>query len=460
MLQVASHLKSHALKSAQTQPSRSAPASNGPQGAFEAMIDDNAAETKAAAKDQGPKAESPQASRPAKSKPASGKTDTKAEPAGDNAKVGKADKADTADKAEKPDMPAVNEKPIEIAADTVTNPADVADKPATDETPVEVAAAVTTTVLPPATPAQPAIPVDLQAPAPAEDATQDQAPVIATVAEQKPLDPTALQGNIEKPTDGNQPAEAAQTAEGEQVPAKPMEQAQPTEDKPAHLPLSEDDKARIAGARGEVAGTADKADKTPRTSADTLPTQTDNGAAAPKTADAVAPQLHAATSPTTTNTAGNAAAANTAAAGQTPTQAAAAVPLSGVGVAIANKALDGKKSFEIRLDPPELGRIEVHLHLDRDGNVTSRLIADRQDTLDLFKRDSSGLERALQDAGLKTSDNGMQFSLRDQSLNQQDKNSADTANIIVQDDSLPAADIPVQSYGRLLGGSGGLDIRV
>ena len=82
----------------------------------------------------------------------------------------------------------------------------------------------------------------------------------------------------------------------------------------------------------------------------------------------------------------------------------------------------GKNHFEIRLDPPELGRIEVRLDVDRDGHVTSRLIADRSDTLDLLRRDASGLERALQDAGLKTADNGLQFSLRDQTMGREQSN--------------------------------------
>ena len=73
----------------------------------------------------------------------------------------------------------------------------------------------------------------------------------------------------------------------------------------------------------------------------------------------------------------------------------AAIPLAGVAIEIAGKALAGKNHFEIRLDPPELGRIEVRLDVDRDGNVTSRMIADRSDTLDLLRRDAAGLERAL-----------------------------------------------------------------
>ncbi len=137
------------------------------------------------------------------------------------------------------------------------------------------------------------------------------------------------------------------------------------------------------------------------------------------------------------------------------------VPLAGLAIDIAGKALEGKNRFEIRLDPPELGRIEVRLDVDRDGNVTSRLTVDRADTLDLLRRDASGLERALQDAGLKTADNGLQFSLRDQSMSQQQTNTgADTAQIVVKDETLPTIDVIPQNYGRLAGQGNGLDIRV
>jgi flagellar hook-length control protein FliK len=142
---------------------------------------------------------------------------------------------------------------------------------------------------------------------------------------------------------------------------------------------------------------------------------------------------------------------------------AAAVPIAGVAIEIATQALAGKNHFEIRLDPPELGRIEVRLDVDRDGHVTSRLIADRSDTLDLLRSDASGLERALQDAGLKTTDNGLQFSLRDQSMGQQQNtpsSSTNTTQIVVQDQALPAGEVPQALYSRLAGLRGGVDIRV
>jgi flagellar hook-length control protein FliK len=139
----------------------------------------------------------------------------------------------------------------------------------------------------------------------------------------------------------------------------------------------------------------------------------------------------------------------------------AAVPLAGLAIEIAGKTLAGKNRFEIRLDPPELGRIEVRLDVDRDGNVTSRLTVERADTLDLLRRDAAGLERALQDAGLKTADNGLQFSLRDQTMNQQQaSDSSDTAQLVVQDETQPPIDVIPRNYGRLAGQGGGLDIRV
>ena len=145
----------------------------------------------------------------------------------------------------------------------------------------------------------------------------------------------------------------------------------------------------------------------------------------------------------------------------TPMPQAAAVPISGIAIEIAGKALAGKNRFDIRLDPPELGRIDVRLDVDKNGQVTSHLTVDRADTLDLLRRDSAGLERALQDAGLKTSDNGLQFSLRDQSMSQQQNNAPTpgATQLAVEDDTLSAA-ATARGYARYAGMGSGIDIRV
>jgi chemotaxis protein MotD len=144
-----------------------------------------------------------------------------------------------------------------------------------------------------------------------------------------------------------------------------------------------------------------------------------------------------------------------------PVSAAQPVPINALAVEIAGQARAGNSRFEIRLDPPELGRIDVRLDVDRDGNVTSRLVIERADTYDLLRRDQSTLERALQQAGLKTSDNALEFSLRDQGLAQQrddDSPSRSTKAMIVEGEIAPTE--AASGYARLLGARGGIDIRV
>ncbi len=137
-----------------------------------------------------------------------------------------------------------------------------------------------------------------------------------------------------------------------------------------------------------------------------------------------------------------------------------AIPLANLPVEIAAKAKDGINRFDIRLDPPELGRIDVRLDIDRNGHVTSRLMVERPETLDLLRRDAPQIERALQDAGLKTSDQGMQFSLRDQSFADQTDSLPLAASLVLPQDDIVPLEAIRQGYGQLIGLGGGIDIRV
>jgi flagellar hook-length control protein FliK len=134
--------------------------------------------------------------------------------------------------------------------------------------------------------------------------------------------------------------------------------------------------------------------------------------------------------------------------------------LAALPIEIAARAKDGINRFEIRLDPPELGRIDVRLDIDRSGHVTSRLMVERPETLDLLRRDAPQIERALQDAGLKTSDLGMQFSLRDQTFADQNDSLPSAARLVLPQDDIVPLEAMRQGYGRLLGLGGGIDIRV
>jgi flagellar hook-length control protein FliK len=268
-----------------------------------------------------------------------------------------------------------------------------------------------------------------------------------------PKAPTGKQSDSGKPADGKKQIESDQSANETTDASQTTTKAtpEPHADKPQFV-VNESDKDHVAEARGEPLANGHHAN-----SDAPAPVSADSSIAAPKIIADTGTQT---TVPTTQAHAAPAAAAPATLVSQ-PGPQAAAIPLSGVAIEIAGKALAGKNRFDIRLDPPELGRIEVRLDVDRDGNVTSRLTVDRADTLDLLRRDASGLERALQDAGLKTADNSLQFSLRDQSMNQQQTGGgSDTVQLVVNDDTPPAIDAIPQNYGRLAGTGGGLDIRV
>ncbi|MCB1491972.1 MAG: flagellar hook-length control protein FliK [Rhodobiaceae bacterium] len=113
-----------------------------------------------------------------------------------------------------------------------------------------------------------------------------------------------------------------------------------------------------------------------------------------------------------------------------------AVPLrmDAIALKINQAARAGETQFQIRLDPPELGRIDVKLDIGHDGQVKAHLTADRQETLDMLQRDARALHKALETTGLKLEDNALQFSMRDQgSSGRQDGRTANTPDGLAND---------------------------
>ena len=140
---------------------------------------------------------------------------------------------------------------------------------------------------------------------------------------------------------------------------------------------------------------------------------------------------------------------------------AAAIPQ--IAGEMAMRFRQGQSRFEIRLDPPELGRIDVRIEVDSDGHVHSRLMVEKTETLDLLKADQRALERALHDAGFKSEQNSVSFSLRDErgghakSEQQQSMNEANVRNDPEDDPARLAAEL---AYRATMRGPGGIDLRV
>ncbi|MEO8300977.1 MAG: flagellar hook-length control protein FliK, partial [Rhizomicrobium sp.] len=97
----------------------------------------------------------------------------------------------------------------------------------------------------------------------------------------------------------------------------------------------------------------------------------------------------------------------------------AAPNLPALAVEIVAKSQSGAKQFDIRLDPPELGRVDVRLSIDATGKASAHLSADQPQTLHLLQKDAPMLTRALREAGLDVSQDGLNFSLRQQGQGQQ-----------------------------------------
>ena len=143
--------------------------------------------------------------------------------------------------------------------------------------------------------------------------------------------------------------------------------------------------------------------------------------------------------------------------------AAATVPVAHLALQIASQARKGLSRFEIRMDPPELGRVDVRLDMGSDGSVTTRMIVERAETLDLLQRDARALERALGDAGFSAGEGSLQFSLKGEGFaGHQDRDGTPGQRADAAGPNGPAIDMQTaqSAYPRAWASDRALDIRV
>jgi flagellar hook-length control protein FliK len=139
----------------------------------------------------------------------------------------------------------------------------------------------------------------------------------------------------------------------------------------------------------------------------------------------------------------------------TPDQASFAA----LGVSIATKTKDGERQFDIKMDPAELGKVDVRISVDATGKAQAHLAVQHPQTLQLLQNDKGTLERSLRDAGLNLSNNGLNFSLQGE---QQSSTPTFTArNRALSISAVQAVDpISTSSSASLVSSDSRLDIRV
>ncbi len=242
--------------------------------------------------------------------------------------------------------------------------------------------------------------------------------VVAEAAAQQP----APAAPVEQTVAAAAPVDA-QTAPGVQIAAvQAGETAKPQAPAETKSPARTDATESAAAAPEQAQSTepgntdllaVDAAQPEPAARAETAPAETATPKAAPQAQPAAATNMavHGAAPATQTQTAAPAAAITQ----HVEVSAEAAKPnVATLAVEISARSQSGARQFDIRLDPPELGRVEVRLSIDAAGKASAHLTAEQPQTLELLQKDATVLARALRDAGLDVSQNSLNFSLRHQ----------------------------------------------
>ena len=138
-------------------------------------------------------------------------------------------------------------------------------------------------------------------------------------------------------------------------------------------------------------------------------------------------------------------------------------PAEQISVQIAKGVKEGASTINVQLNPDNLGRVEVKLEL-QDGQVKATVTADRPETLQLLKNDSSSLQQSLRDAGLNADAGSLSFNLRGDQQRQanQDQNQGQERRARGLDLSADA-DTPVAvtpAAARFISSARGVDINV
>ena len=82
-----------------------------------------------------------------------------------------------------------------------------------------------------------------------------------------------------------------------------------------------------------------------------------------------------------------------------------------VAASMTKAGKDGLDTITLRLDPPELGNVNVRLQFGKDKAVKAVVTVEKPETFLMLQREAHNLERALQSAGLETTAESVTFEL-------------------------------------------------
>ena len=83
-----------------------------------------------------------------------------------------------------------------------------------------------------------------------------------------------------------------------------------------------------------------------------------------------------------------------------------------IKVNITKSAVKGVDTIDIQLKPEDLGKIQIKMHIAKDGRLHAEIISSRPETMDMLQKDIAGLEKAFNDAGYDTDSRSFNFSFQ------------------------------------------------
>jgi hypothetical protein len=88
------------------------------------------------------------------------------------------------------------------------------------------------------------------------------------------------------------------------------------------------------------------------------------------------------------------------------------VPYGMLPIEIGLGALQGRRTIEVHLSPDDLGTVEIRLEVSDDKKVSANITASRPETLAMMMNDASELRTVLDQTGMTTTADTLQFALK------------------------------------------------
>ncbi|MCQ2741225.1 MAG: flagellar hook-length control protein FliK [Alphaproteobacteria bacterium] len=101
-----------------------------------------------------------------------------------------------------------------------------------------------------------------------------------------------------------------------------------------------------------------------------------------------------------------------------------------VKVNITKSAVKGVDTIDIQLKPEDLGKIQIKMHIAKDGKLQAEIISSRVETMDLLQREVSSLAKTFNDAGYDTDSKSFNFSFQGESFAEQRENNSERLQFI------------------------------